>query len=446
MHKPSKLFNRDYLLLWQGQAVSKLGSQVFSIAMVFWIIDVTGSATIMGLLSMFASIPALLLGPIGGSVADRHSRKQIIVFSDVLNGIAMVVLAAIVYFFPDENFSIIGIFVISIFVAIVNSFFYPAISAAIPDLVPKDKIAGANTMTELSLQISVLIGQGLGGIFFKILGAPLIFLFNGLSFLFSAGSESFITIPQKFKKEPVPLKQKFLELKNDILEGMKYIWSKSGLRELFLVAAFMDFFITPIIILIPFYVEKFLGLGQNWNQWFGFILATYGLGNMAGYVFVTAIKFTGKTRGRMLIGFIILEAFIYSLIGWFTFLIPVMLLTFVAGFLNGFTAVNITIILQLTTPSEIRGRVFGLLGTFIGAVSPIAMGLSGVVADLVDQNIPVIYIFCGLLMATFSIMVAFSKNYRDYLSFESTKAEEEAIPALRIPPGSAGSKSSIRKK
>jgi len=436
MHKPSKLFNRDYLLLWQGQAVSKLGSQVFSIAMVFWIIDVTGSATIMGMLSMLASIPALLLGPIGGSFADRHSRKQIIVFSDILNGIAMLVLAAVVFFLPEQtNLAIVTLFVVSISVSIINSFFFPAISAAIPDLVPKDKIAGANTMTQLSLQISVLFGQGLGGVFFKILGAPLIFLINGLTFLFSAGSESFISIPQKLEKESAPAKQRFRELKMDIIEGLKYIWQKPGLRELMLVATFINFFITPIIILIPFYVEKFLGLGDAWQQWFGFILATYGLGNMAGYVFVSAMKFSGKSRGFLMILFIILESMIYALIGWLNFLIPVMGLTFLAGVMNGFTAINITIILQLTTPSEIRGRVFGLLGTIIGAITPIAMGLSGVVADLVNQNIPVIYMFCGLLMALFSTIVAFSKKYRDYLAFESPAEETQSDAGDGISPG-----------
>lgn len=435
MEKPSKLFNRNYLLLWQGQAVSKLGSQVFSIAVVFWIIEVTGSATIMGMLSMLASIPALLLGPVGGTFADRHSRKQIIIFSDLLNGVVMIGLASLILIFPEvKNLSIVGLFVVSIFVAIINSFFYPAISAAIPDLVPKERIAGANTMSQLSMQISVLFGQGLGGIFFKLLGGPAIFIINGLTYFFSAGSEFFISIPQKILKNTQTTKENLQEFKRDTVEGLKYIWNKPGLREIMFVAAFINFFITPIIILIPFFVENFLDLGENWYQWYGFILATYGVGNMVGYAFVTIMNFSGKMRGILMILFIIIESAIYGLIGWISLLIPVMILTLVAGFMNGFTAINITIILQLTTPSEIRGRVFGLLGTLIGAITPIAMGLSGVVADLVDKNIPIIYITCGIFMATFSIIVALNKNYREFLSFESDEDESEAAAESNIPP------------
>lgn len=425
MQQPTKLFNRNYFLLWQGQAISKLGSQVFSIALIFWITEVTGSPMLMGLLSMTASIPALLLGPVGGAFADRYSRRMIIIFCDLLNGLAMLSLAGLVYYFPNQtDLTVVWLFMVTIFVAIVNSFFFPSISASIPDLVPRDKLVKANTMTQLSLRISVLFGQGLGGIFYKLLGPYVIFIVNGLSFFFSAGSESFIKIPQKIAKKDPQMKNRFQEFKTDIVEGFRYIWHKSGLRELLMVSTLLNFFVTPIIILMPFFVKDFLNLGENWNMWFGFLIAVYSVGTMFGFVFAGIAKLSAKSRGRLMVVILIVKSVIYGAIGLSGNILVVMGLAAIGGFMTGFVTVNITTILQLTTPSEIRGRVFGLLGTLSGAVAPLAMGLSGIVADLLNKNYPLVYIFCGGSMVFITSLVTFNKNYRDYLAYDPVDDKE----------------------
>ena len=71
---PGKLLNRNFVLLWGGQAVSQLGNQAYSLAMMFWLMEKTGSASIMGLVLTVSNLPALLLSPLGGTFADRHSR------------------------------------------------------------------------------------------------------------------------------------------------------------------------------------------------------------------------------------------------------------------------------------------------------------------------------------------------------------------------------------
>jgi hypothetical protein len=85
----------------------------------------------------------------------------------------------------------------------------------------------------------------------------------------------------------------------------------------------------------------------------------------------------------------------------------------------------------LTTPGEIRGRVFGLIGTFAGGLTPIGMGLAGVIADLTGQNIPLIFISCGVLSGLLTLMVAINRDFRAYLAYEpkeeNNNTQEESL-------------------
>lgn len=414
--KPTKLFNRNFFLLWQGQTASRLGNQVFAIALALWIKEATGSATIMGLVLMLSSLPAVILGPIGGTFADRYSRRKIIIFTDVINGVAFVILANLMFFTPDSTQTIlIGLFIVSTLNGILASFFSPAISAAIPDLVPAHKLTTANSLSQLSTQVTVFFGQGLGGVLYRLLGAPFLFLINGITYLFSGVSESFITVPQTMPEKVDGWQAQMREFRNDIVDGLRYIWRKGGLRELVLVSALLNFFTAPILLLLPFYVEDFLKVAVDW---YGFIIAAYGVGALLGYLAAGVIKTSNSARATLMIVLILLEAVGYSLLAFVKEPYTALALSVIGGFAGGYVTVNITTLLQFTTPGPIRGRVFGLLGTIAGAITPIAMGISGVIADLLDQNIPLIYFACGAIMAALTLLLALSKEFRDYLASE----------------------------
>ena len=207
--KNAKLFNKDFLILWHSQLVSQLGSQAFTVAMLFWIKHLTGSATLMGTLLMASMIPGAILGPVGGVIADYYSRKKIIVWCDLISGISVLLFTAMLLFLPNEdNLLLISLFVVSIVVGIAKAFFNPAVLASIPDIAPVSKVSMANSIHQSSTQLAMFVGLGLGGLLFRLLGAPLLFLFDGLSYIYAGIVQLFMVIPQGMPERNESLKKR----------------------------------------------------------------------------------------------------------------------------------------------------------------------------------------------------------------------------------------------
>jgi MFS family permease len=188
------------------------------------------------------------------------------------------------------------------------------------------------------------------------------------------------------------------------------------------IAAITNFFTTPILPLLPFYVKDVLHVGE---EWYGILTGITGIGALFGFAFVGVVKLPPKVRGWIMMLFIVLMSLGYGVLGFVSHYIVAICLVFFGGFMNGFISVNIGLTLQLTTPSVIRGRVMALLTTLIGSLTPIGMGLGGYIGDLLDRNIPLIYASCSAIMVILTILAVLSKNYRDYLSQER---EIQVIP------------------
>src|SRR4030042_5415391 len=306
MESKPKLFNKNFFLFMEGQFISQLGDQAFMIAMMFWIKHQTGSASLMGLLMTAAMLPAVLLGPITGTFADHYYRKKIIVYSDIVRSIPVLLLAGIVFFFPGSTeLGITALFAVTLLLGIVGALFNPAIMASIPDIVPEEKVAAANSLSQATRQISLFFGQALGGCLFVLFGAPALFLIDGISFLFSGFSETFIKITQKSPEKSPDWREKFKQFKADMMFGLKFSWEHTGLRALFFAAAFINFFVMPIILLLPFYVEDFLGTTPDW---YGYILAAFGFGSLVGYGIAGALKIPANLKSGVFIVSLILMA------------------------------------------------------------------------------------------------------------------------------------------
>jgi predicted MFS family arabinose efflux permease len=400
------------------------------IAMLFWIKHATESPALMGVMTMTTGLAGLLFSPIGGAFADRYSRRFIIIICDLISGLAVFSLSFWMLLRPAAKGETLGwIFAVTIVLSVVKSFFTPAITASIADLVPEKKVESANSMLQASAQISFLLGKGIGGLLFQTLGAPLLLIIDGITYLFSAFNKCYIRIPQPLTEKSGDWRARATYLKQEIFEGLKYIKTNTGLAQLVLIDSLLNFFTAPIVGLFPFYVEDHLKLDPGW---YGYLLACYGVGNLAGYLLVGTLRARGKVRAGLIFAFMVLLAALNGMLGFVSKSVTVIVVVMSIGAATGFINVNIMTILQITTPTEIRGRVFGLLQMISACLMPIGVGLAGAVASLLGNNIPLIYVFCGACMALVTLMASALSAIRRYLALEPNKPQEVITPSPMI--------------
>jgi len=265
-----RLWNKNFFLLWQGQLVSMLGDILYIMALNFWILDITGSTGLMGLLSALTMLPRIVLGPFAGVFVDKWNRRNIIVITDFIRGIVVtfVGIAGIFGFIQ-----VWMVFVVGIISGLCSAFFGPAVSSIKPELVHESKFVKANSVTSLATSGMDMIGSAVGGIIYITIGAPYMFLANGVSYLISAFTEMFITEPKREKKDE---KITFVD---DFKEGFRFLWNFKALRNLFLLASLLNLFANAAFILILPYFKTMPFLGE---ERYGFVMAVIPMGMLIG--------------------------------------------------------------------------------------------------------------------------------------------------------------------
>jgi MFS family permease len=409
-----KLMNRNFLLLWQGQTISQMGNQAFSIAMLYWLMENTGSASLMGLLMTASLLPGVLLGPFGGTFADRHSRIRIVITSDLLAGAAVCLFAASLRLIPARSHVAIGLlFAVAVVLGVIRSFFTPAVSAAIPELVPKERLAAANSLNQLSIQASLLLGQAAGGILYGLLGAPLLFLANGLCYLYAGACETLIPRDQRPPVERQENVHPFRQFVRETGEGFRWVWSQKGLRDFLVNASLINFLSTPMVVLFPFYVERYLHAGP---RWYGFLMAAISGGTVLGFILAGTMKLAGRSRAAGILTAMFLYPAVFSVLAFTRTPWLALGVVFVGGATVGLVNVYLMTMIQSATPTELRGRVMGLLTTLSLGLMPLGMALGGVVGDLTHKNVPLILLVCVGLAFVVTLLLATRRNCREFLA------------------------------
>lgn len=173
-NRSERLWTPSFLLLWQGQLVSIFGDVVYSIALGFWILAETGSTVLMGSLLAASMLPRILVSPVAGVVVDRFDRRWLMIGMDAIRGAAVVAVGIAAF---AGLLQVWMVFAAGIIIGLCGAFFFPAVSSVIPDITARSKVVQANSVFSMLQSGGNIVGNSAGGVLFKVLGAPILFLF-----------------------------------------------------------------------------------------------------------------------------------------------------------------------------------------------------------------------------------------------------------------------------
>jgi MFS family permease len=407
------LAGRNFLVLAQGMFISRLGAQITSLVMLLWLQDVTNSAGAVGLLAMLTGLPTVLFGIVGGSVADRHSRRLVIVSCDLIGGVAMAVVAVLFALTPGRTeLLVVAVVLASMITATADAFSLPAINAVVPDIVHRGVLSRGNALLQIGFQLATLIGQGLAGVLYRVFGMAGVSIVNSCAGLWAGSTELLMRIPPPVASDGKGdgMWKRFI---SDTREGLRFVGTHRGLRKLLVASAGLNFLSAPLIVLlVTFYVSDVLHAARDWS---GYLSAAYGAGALLGAAMSGVKELRPAPRSVMLLAGMAVQSVGFAMFPFLDSPPQALGLAFVGGAVSGIVGVHMMTILQVTTPAEIRGRVFGILATVAGGLAPLGMGIGGIVFVAFGQNVTAMFCGAACLMGLVVLLLMIDPSVRAFL-------------------------------
>ena len=365
------LSQRDFRLLWAGQTVSQIGDAAFVVALGWRAFTLTGKASSLGIVLMVESIGLVATLLIGGVLADRYSRKLLLISSDGARATVIAVLAAI------DASGHLSFGVLIVFVALHglgSGLFQPAFGGIVPLLVEEPHLGSANALVGISRQAAIVVGPALAGVIYGLAGSSAIFAVDAASFVVSAAVLAFAR-PRVY--EPPPAEG----IRRELTSGFRYVvkvpwlWITIGTFSLVLLVGY-----AALQVLLPKLVE------DEWNGGvgsYGLLFTLQGVGMVIGSV-VLGQTSPARRRGTLIYTLFVVNSAFGVLLGLSPWYVGAAVLQIGRGFCVGFAITLWDTMLMQRVPSQMLARVismdwFGSLGLLPAGLGIWAL-LSGLAA------------------------------------------------------------------
>ena len=398
-----KLWNKDFVLLLQGNAVSTIGDLMYSVAIGYWVYERTGSSGLMGIMSAISMLVTMFLSPFSGSIVDKCNRKWVLVGTDIMQGMIMLGIGLLAYL---DKLNIFGVLFAAFLAALGSVFYSPAVSTLMIDIIPHDDMTRGQSIFTGSNSLINMVGTAFSGVLVAFFGVPLIVIINGLSNLYSAVSELFIHVPKTVQQgAQVSVKS----LLRDSKEALRVILSDKFLRLFVPCALLLNLLAAgPLTLILPFCMEKGFTVDM-----YGYLMTIWAAGFLICVLVLGVVKLKPRMRFWVLaVGFI--SSVLFFCLAYISKqFIPLCIMAFLASFANcaGNTIFNASLMLAL--PEENRGAILG----FIQSASVGGTALSAVIYGVLGDVLPLYLVFTvgNLLSLAPMIYLCFNPRTKEFV-------------------------------
>lgn len=398
-----KLWNKNFVLILQGNAVSAIGDILYSVAIGYWVYAQTNSSALMGIMSSISMFVVMFVSPFSGTIIDKCNRKIVIVGMDVLRGIIMLAIGILAF---SNQLNVTFVLIAAFLAAMCSVFFSPAVNTLLIDIIPHDDMVRGQSVQSGITSFINLIGKALSGALVAFFGIPLIIVMNGISYLLSALTEMFIEVPKtKRQGEKVTIKGIF----EDFKVAVKEIYGNKFLR-LFIPSALILNLLGagPMTLMLPFVLEKGFTVDM-----YGYLMSVETAASLICVFILGIVKLKPHIRyWGMGIGFMT-SVFFYILTYLSTDYTMMCICLFIGCFGNSIGNAVFNASLVLAIPEGNRGAILG----FIGATSTGGCALSAVIFGVLCDLFPLYIVFVAgnVLSILPMIYLCFNKRTKEFV-------------------------------
>ncbi|MBI1876756.1 MAG: MFS transporter [Chloroflexi bacterium] len=366
------LKHRNYRLWFIGQLVSLVGTWMQTTAQGYLVFQLTHSPAYLGYVGFATGVPSWLFMLYGGVVADRLSRRKLLLITQTSMMILAFILAALTFLGLVQPWQIV---LLALGLGVANAFDAPARQAFVVEMVEREDLTNAIALNSSMFNLATVVGPAVAGLAYAILGPAWCFTINGVTFI------AVITALLLMRLKPILAQRRTTAALDDLKEGVRYVASHIIIRTLVSTAAVISLFGLAFMTLMPAWATTVLGGDATTNGW---LLGARGVGALSGALMIAALgRF--KAKGRLLtMGSFVFPVLLlfFAQVRW----LPLSLLALAGtgwGFMVLFNMANTLI--QTLVPDELRGRVVSLYTLGFFGLMPLGALLAGWAAELIGE-------------------------------------------------------------
>jgi MFS family permease len=391
----SALSSGDFRLFWFGQFISLSGTWMQSVAQAWLVYSLTKSPFYLGLVAAAGSLPVLLFSLLGGIVADRIRKRNLLLITQALSIIPALSLGILTHM---NLITVWQVALLATFLGTVNAFDIPARQAFIIEIVGKEYLTNAIALNSAAFNGARMIGPVIAGIAIAYLGLPACFFLNALSFL------AVIVALSKMKMKGY-IKASSKGFVRDFIDGIEFIKSKPEIYSIMLLIAVFSLIGIPYVTFLPVFAGEVLKAGP---EGYGFLVGATGIGALSAAL---SIAFRGDIQQKkrfMSISALCFSCFLLVFSISRTFYLSITVLTFVGWGMVSFLATANSFI-QHSASDSLRGRVMSVYALVFLGFAPIGNSVIGMLADSIGTTkaVTISAIICIIASALFMY-----RNYR----------------------------------